>query len=97
MLMNLHKKKWTTGLKVDSFLEVEKNNNSSVDEMLKTAVLYNKSIIEERDMSKEEKEIAHVGKTDPKKKLRNDLNDMMGKNIVQSLGTMLDAVVFSSE
>merc|ERR1711991_869705 len=97
MLMNLHKKKWTTGLKVDSFEQVEKNNNNSVNEMLKTAVLYNKSIIEERDMNREEKEIAHVGKTDPKKKLRNDLNEMMSNNIVQSLGTMLDAVVFSSE
>lgn len=62
-----------------------------------TAVLYNKSITEERKQTKEEKEIAHVGKTDPKKKISADVQQLMGDNIVQTLGSMLDAVVFSME
>ena len=97
MLMNLHKKKWTAGLQLASYEELEEKNQHLVEEMLKTAQLYNKAIIEERDQTQEEREIAHVGKTDPKKKISGDVEDVMRNNIVQSLGTMLDAVVFSSE
>ena len=97
MLMNLHKKKWTEGLKVASYVELEESNTTLCEQMLKTAVLYNKAIIEERDLTAAEREIAHVGKTDPKKKISADLDEMMGNNIVQSLGTMLDAVIFSMD
>lgn len=97
MLMNLHKKKWTDGLKLESFKEMEKTNSSVCDQMLKTAVLYNKAIVEERTQTKEEKEIAHVGKTDPKKKLSSDVENMMSRNIVQNLGSMIDSLVFSAE
>ncbi len=97
MLMNLHKKKWTAGLSVDSFVELEKSNTLLCEQLLKTAVLYNKSISDERTQSREEKEIAHVGKTDPKKKISLDVQQLMGNNIVQTLGSMLDAVVFSME
>ena len=97
MLMNLHKKKWTEGLKVASYVELEESNTTLCEQMLKTAVLYNKAIIEERDLTAAEREIAHVGKIDPKKKISADLDEMMGNNIVQSLGTMLDAVIFSMD
>lgn len=97
MLMNLHKKKWTTGLKVESFESVEKQNSELCDQMLKSAVTYNKAIQEERTLSKEEKEVAFVGKVDPKKRLASDVESLMGDNIVQSLGTMLDAVIFSAD
>ncbi len=97
MLMNLHKKKWTSGLTVDSFVELEKSNAQLCEQLLKTAVLYNKSISDERTQTREEKEIAHVGKTDPKKKISADVQQLMGNNIVQTLGSMLDAVVFSME
>lgn len=97
MLMNLHKKKWTDGLKLESFKEMEKTNSTVCDQMLKTAVLYNKAIVEERTQTKEEKEIAHVGKTDPKKKLSSDVENMMSRNIVQNLGSMIDSLVFSAE
>ena len=97
MLMNLHKKKWTTGLKVDSFEDVGKHNTELCKQMLKSAVAYNKAIQDERTLSKEEKEVAFVGKADPKKRLASDVESLMGDNIVQSLGTMLDAQIFSSE
>ena len=48
-------------------------------------------------MTKEEKEVAFVGKTDPKKRLTTDVENLMSDNIVQTLGAMVDAVVFSRE
>ena len=42
----------------------------------------------------EELAILHVGKIDPKRHLEQHVNDLMASNIVQSLGTMLDTVVF---
>lgn len=97
MLMNLHKKKWTSGLAIDSFVEHEKSNTSLCSQLLATASSYNKSIVDERSQTKEEKDIAHVGKTDPKKKLSTDVQQMMSSNIVQTLSCMLDAVVFSMD
>lgn len=63
--------------------------------MLKSAIAYNKLIQDERTLSKEEREVAFVGKLDPKKRLNTDVETIMSGNIVQSLGTMLDAVVFT--
>jgi 26S proteasome regulatory subunit N11 len=40
--------------------------------------------------------VAFVGKLDPRKRLQGDLESLMSANIVQSLGTMLDAVVFAA-
>jgi 26S proteasome regulatory subunit N11 len=42
----------------------------------------------------EELAILHVGKIDPKRHLEQHVTDLMASNIVQSLGTMLDTVVF---
>lgn len=60
-----------------------------------SAVAYNKLIQEERDLSQEEKDVAFVGKVDPKKRLGTNVETVMSDNIVQTLGTMLDAVIFS--
>jgi|ERR1712137_143218 len=97
MLMNLHKKKWTTGLQVESFEEVEKQNTLLCEKMLKTAVTYNKSIVDERDLSKAERELQHVGKRNPKKDMSTHVENIMSTNIVQQMGTALDSIVFSAE
>merc|ERR1712137_1157273 len=97
MLMNLHKKKWTTGLQVESFEEVEKQNTLLCEKMLKTAVTYNKSIVDERDLSKAERELQHVGKRNPKKDMSTHVENIMSTNIVQQMGTPLDSIVFSAE
>ena len=44
--------------------------------------------------SLEELAVQNVGKIDPKKHLESDIQAVMGANIVQALGTMLDTVVF---
>ena len=56
--------------------------------------LYNKSIIESSTLTEQELKTRHVGKQDPKKHLEDEMCDSMSLNIIQCLGSMLDAVSF---
>ena len=51
-------------------------------------------IQEEEEMTDEEKVVSRAGKVDAKKRLEKDVMSVMSSNIVQSLGTMLDSVLF---
>jgi 26S proteasome regulatory subunit N11 len=62
--------------------------------MLSFSEQYNKSVIEESTMTAEELKTRHVGKKDPKKHLEDNVHKSMTSNIVQCLGSMLDAVSF---
>jgi len=62
--------------------------------MLDLAINYNKAVQEEGKLSPEKLAIANVGKLDAKKHLQADVEKLMSSNIVQSLGTMLDTVIF---
>lgn len=55
---------------------------------------YHKSIQDESKLTKEKLAIQHVGKLDPKRHLQEDLTKLMTSNINQTLGTMLDTVIF---
>ncbi len=55
---------------------------------------YNKAIQDEEKMTKEKLVVANVGKLDPKRHLQQDVEKLMTSNIVQSLGSMLDTVIF---
>jgi len=55
---------------------------------------YNDAIIEEGTMEMDKRALAHVGKMDARKHLESTVHKLMGSNIVQCLGTMLDTVVF---
>ncbi|KAG6402475.1 hypothetical protein SASPL_134670 [Salvia splendens] len=94
MLLNLHKKKWTDGLTLQRFDTHSKTNEQTVQEMLNLAIKYNKSVQEEDELSPEKLAIANVGKQDAKKHLEEHVSNLMSSNIVQTLGTMLDTVVF---
>lgn len=94
MLLNLHKKGWVEGLVLDDFQLHEKNNQKIVEEMLELAKKYNKSVQDEEKLSKEKLAIYHVGKLDPKRHLEQDIEHLMASNISQTLGTMLDTIVF---
>jgi len=94
MLLNLHKKKWTEGLCVAKFDQVEEENQKIMKEMLELATAYNKSVQDESKMTPEKLAIANVGKLDPKKHLQTDVEQLMSINIAQSLGAMLDTVIF---
>lgn len=94
MLLNLHKKKWTDGLTLERFDTHSKTNEQTVQEMLGLAVKYNKAVEEEDKLSPEKLAIANVGRQDAKKHLEEHVSNLMSSNIIQTLGTMLDTVVF---
>jgi len=94
MLMNLHKRNWTSGLIVDRFEDHQKTNEKIVERMLKLTVDYNDRVQEEEGKTPEQILVDNVGKVDPKKHLESSVADLMSSNIIQCLGTMLDTVVF---
>lgn len=94
MLLNLHKKKWTDGLKLDDFKERDTKNQTTIEKLRDLSVEYNKSIQEEEKLTPQELIVAKAGKIDSKKRLQNNVNELMSDNIVQTLGTMLNTVVF---
>ncbi|KAL6627677.1 hypothetical protein ACP70R_031403 [Stipagrostis hirtigluma subsp. patula] len=94
MLLNLHKKKWTDGLILKRFDTHSKTNEQTVQEMLNLAIKYNKAVQEEDELPPEKLAIANVGRQDAKKHLEEHVSNLMSSNIVQTLGTMLDTVVF---
>merc|ERR1712087_959049 len=94
MLMNLHKRNWTSGLTVDRFEDHQKNNETIVERMLKLTADYNDRVQEEEGKTPEQILVDNVGKVDPKKHLESNVADLMSSNIIQCLGTMLDTVVF---
>mmetsp|Transcript_24750 Transcript_24750/g.57689 ORF Transcript_24750/g.57689 Transcript_24750/m.57689 type:complete len:312 (+) Transcript_24750:99-1034(+) len=94
MLMNLHKRNWTSGLTVDRFEAHQKSTEELVEKMLKLTKDYNERVQQEEGKTSEEILVENVGKVDPKRHLENSVSDLMSTNIIQCLGTMLDTVVF---
>ncbi|KAL0479135.1 26S proteasome subunit Rpn11 [Acrasis kona] len=94
MLLNVHKKTWTEGLKLEKFDEHEKNNEKMLLNMVELAKSYNKMLQEEAKTTREQFAIQNVGKLDPKRHLENDVEKLMGDNIDQTMGMMLDTIIF---
>ena len=94
MLMNLHKTKWTSGLTLKKFEDVQEENEKTVDKMLKLSKDYNDRVVAEEGKTAEELIVESAGKVDPKKHLADKVEELMSGNILQCLGTMLDTVVF---
>lgn len=94
MLMNLNKKNWTYGLRLDKFEDHQMKNEVLVDKMLKLTEEYNERIVKEEGKTAEEILVELTGKVDSKKHLEAGISEMMSNNIIQCLGTMLDSVVF---
>lgn len=94
MLLNLHKKTWTSGLTLKDLNEHTHINEKTVNEMLQLAEAYNKSVQEEEILTAEQLKTRHVGKQDPKRHLEEAVETVMGNNIVQTLRTMTNTVIF---
>jgi 26S proteasome regulatory subunit N11 len=62
--------------------------------MLELAKAYNKAVQEEDKVSKEKLLVQKVGKLDPKKHLEQNVEKLVSNNVVQTLGTMIDTIVF---
>ena len=94
MLMNLHKKDWTTGLLIRKFEDHKKSSEAMLSDMARLSKDYNERVKEEEGRTQEEVEVLNVGKVDPRRHLENDVNELMASSIIQCLGTMIDTVVF---
>ncbi|KIK67978.1 hypothetical protein GYMLUDRAFT_36780 [Collybiopsis luxurians FD-317 M1] len=89
MLMNLHKRNWTEGLKLRDFNLHKEANEKAIKSMLTLSEAYNKSVQEESTLTAEQLKTRHVGKQDPKRHLEDAVEKAMGDQVVQNLGTML--------
>jgi len=89
MLMNLHKRNWTEGLKLKDFCSHKEGNEDAIKKMLTLSEAYNKSVQEESTLSAEKLKTRHVGKQDPKRHLEETVEKAIGDQVVQNLGTML--------
>lgn len=94
MLLNLHKRQWTDGLGLAAFDLHGSQNDKIMQSMLDLSKSYNKMIQEEGKTSKEKLVVQNVGKIDPKKHLEQHVEELMSNNISQTLGMMLDTVIF---
>ena len=94
MLMNLHKKDWTTGLVVKRFEDHQHETDRMLQNMAHLAKDYRERVRQEEGRSQEEVEVMNVGKVDPRRHLETDVAELMAASIVQCLGTMIDTVVF---
>ncbi|GAX77312.1 hypothetical protein CEUSTIGMA_g4758.t1 [Chlamydomonas eustigma] len=94
MLLNLSKSSWTAGLTLTDFQAHNDSNEKVVKELKALADRYDKSVIEEQELTPEKRVVANVGKMDAKKHLASNVGALMASNINQALGTMLDTVVF---
>lgn len=94
MLLNLHKKAWTSGLQLENFTDHQVKNVANSKAILALAEAYNKSVQEELSLTAEQLKIRHVGKQDPKRHLQDKVEQVITSNIVQSLGTMTNTAAF---
>jgi len=94
MLLNLHKKTWTHGLRINNVEEHAKRNEETMQQLLDLSRQYKKRLEDEENKSAEEAALLGVGKVDPKKHLEDDVEELMTANISQALGSMLATVVF---
>jgi len=94
MLMNLHKKNWTDGLKLTDYVTHADEMEKTVTEMKNLSDAYEKAVRQETELTADALLVATVGKVDAKKRIEDSVLELMSTNLVQLLGTMLDTVVF---
>jgi len=94
MLMNLHRKDWSSGLVLQKFEEHQKSTEALLEDVVKLSVAYSERVKEEEGRTQEEVEVMNVGKVDPRRHLESDVAELMAGAIVQCLGTMIGTVAF---
>lgn len=89
MLRNLYKSKWQKHLSIPSFVENASKTLERVQDLKKFTGEYNKLIQDELTLSDQEILVKNVGKTDPKRAIESNVEELMTSNIVQSISTQL--------
>jgi 26S proteasome regulatory subunit N11 len=80
MLSSLHRPSWSKGFDIPSFGKEGKSNIELLKSMAQCAENYRQSILEEATMKKEDLEVRHVGKVDPKLFMRDTSDDISAHN-----------------
>eukprot|EP00692_Jakoba_bahamiensis_P003910 EC687734.1.p1 GENE.EC687734.1~~EC687734.1.p1 ORF type:complete len:216 (+),score=117.91 EC687734.1:52-699(+) len=94
MLNSLHRKEWHVGLLTEDFKKHADENAEKMLALAKFSKQLAQMIEEENTMDAKEFSLRHVGKVNAEKHLERNIEDAMTSNIVQTLGTMLDTVLF---
>ena len=92
--MNLQKKTWTHGLTLKDFEDHASSTESCVKEMQALTKKYDTAVIEEEGLAPDARVVATVGRMDAKKHLEEQVQNLLSGNILQTMGAMLDVVVF---
>lgn len=90
MLMNLHKHVWTEALEMDDFRTEGAKNKDRLEQLVSLADGYEKRVIEETELTKEQLKTRYVGKVDPKKHLEDVGQQIIEDNIVSVSRQMID-------
>lgn len=69
-------------------------NEKSLKSMLDLAKAYNKRLEEAEGKSEAELTVSAAGRLDPKKHLEMEVDELLTNNISQTLGLLLDTVIF---
>ena len=80
MLQNLHKKEWTTGLKIEDYNDNDKKNLDATKRTVKIAKQYVERIQEEKELTEDQLKTRYVGKQDPKKHLAEAAEKLIEDN-----------------
>jgi len=94
MLMNLRKKNWMYGLTVNDYDKQQEACEEQMASFLDLAKKFKQRLKDEKELTEDEKKVAHVGKIDPRKRLNMKIDETLKSNIVQNLGAMVNAQVF---
>ena len=94
MLSNVHAKKWSTGLIAQNFQDHSSLNEEKIKSMCQLTQQYNDRIQEEEKTTQEEIIIENVGKIDPKRHIKECVENLMVNNIDQILISSLATIVF---
>lgn len=85
---------WTEGLSIKNAVDHASNNETTITQLLELVKQYSKRLEEEEGKTAAELVTFTAGKIDPKKHLETHVEELMTNNISQTLGIMLDTVVF---
>lgn len=94
MLMNLHTRKWSDGLKTQNNKTLTDKNGEVLEYMEVQANRYSTWVLEENSKTAEQLLVQNVGKVDPKRHLQMKAQKLIADNLVQCLGVMLGTVAF---
>lgn len=93
MLLSLRKRNWGITLRPLDWDKQEKQNSNILEKLLALTNEYS-TRLDEEDKSPLELLLSSTGRLDPKKHLENAIEEIFSTNIVQSLTSLINSVIF---